>query len=133
MSRYGGVPYTGDLRQWKSPLVADLAFALGCRPIEVDDEQFRDAAWFEQEEIRISGALKRLDNNPRMLEQVLAGQKDWRLGAYFETLVGYGFELATGVTLLGRNLQVFRQQRTIGELDFIIAWDGGLGGITTLL
>ena len=124
MSRYGGVPYTGDLRQWKSPLVADLAFALGCRPIEVDDEQFRDAAWFEQEEIRISGALKRLDNNPRMLEQVLAGQKDWRLGAYFETLVGYGFELATGVTLLGRNLQVFRQQRTIGELDFIIARDG---------
>ena len=122
--RYGGVPYTGDLRQWKSPLVADLAFAVGCRPIDVDDEQFRDAAWFEQQQMRMSGALKRLDNDPRMLEQALAGQKDWRLGAYFETLVGYGIELATGVTLLGRNLQVFRQQQTIGELDFIIARDG---------
>lgn len=45
--------------------------------------------------------------------------RGFRLGRYFETLVQYLLSRQTGVQLLAKNLVIYEQGRTLGELDLV--------------
>lgn len=46
--------------------------------------------------------------------------KSKRLGHYFESLLKQGFEWSSNWNLIGNNIQVFEEKKTIGEFDFIL-------------
>jgi hypothetical protein len=63
-----------------------------------------------------------LDRNPNALIHFTDRKKNKRLGFYAEALLSYFFQTFNEVDLLLQNIQVFDQQRTIGEVDFIILY-----------
>ena len=109
--------------QYKTPSVADLAWAVSSPPLLYPQAEACDwytAKWFEVLFDDIAGHLAELDRNPGPLEALLAQQKDLRLGNYFETLWAYALSISSRYQLLERNLQVIDGERTVGEFDFIV-------------
>jgi len=103
--------------------VADLAWAVSSPSLlqyqQHDCAWFSDAWYLEQYRV-IEERLRQLDRDPARLEQLLAAQKDRRLGNYFETLWAYALELHPRYQLIERNLQIHDGERTLGEMDFIV-------------
>lgn len=103
--------------------VADLAWAVSSPSLlqyqQHDCAWFSDAWYLEQYRV-IEEQLRQLDRDPARLEQLLAAQKDQRLGNYFETLWAYALELHPRYQLIERNLQIHDGERTLGEMDFIV-------------
>lgn len=67
--------------------------------------------------------LTELDKNPAPLHQLLAQQKDGRLGHYFETLIAFwlSWDNNPHYRLITQSLPVLEGKRTAGELDFLVA------------
>ena len=103
--------------------VADLAWALSSPPILQYDTaacRWYDETWYLDQYRQIEPRLRQLDNDPFELEELLAAQKDQRLGNYFETLWAYALRIHPRYRLVERNLQVHDGERTVGEMDFIV-------------
>ena len=105
------------------PCVRDMAWALSSpplmQPVATKCSWF-GARWYRQLFEDSVGWLHQLDEQPQELLDVIADEKDKRLGKYFETLWDYYFQCSSRFTVLRRNLQVHHRQRTLGELDFIV-------------
>ena len=68
--------------------------------------------------------LNKID--PRELEAFLAPYARFRIGEYFEGLVLYWLEQIRGVNIMAQHQQVFENQQTIGEIDFLFTDEAGV-------
>jgi uncharacterized protein len=111
------------MMKFQNPHVCDLAWAISSPPLLLPDAS--DCRWYSNEWYRSAGAestelMIHADRHPQSLESMLAERSDRRLGNYFETLWAYWLSANPRFELLGRNLQINDQGRTLGELDFIV-------------
>lgn len=109
--------------EFKHQSVRDLAWAIASPPLIVQPSgacRWPQQSWFEQVyEDRLSW-LNTLDQDPAELEELLAGQKDRRLGKYFETLWYYWFDHHPRYQIIENNLQIIIDGETLGEMDLIV-------------
>jgi hypothetical protein len=108
---------------FQNPHVRDLAWAISSPPLLLPGDGGQ--IWYSDEWYRRAGAesaalMRDTDNHPQRLEAMLDERSDRRLGHYFETLWAYWLSVNPRFELLGRNLQIKEQGRTLGELDFIV-------------
>src|SRR5690554_2284462 len=64
-----------------------------------------------------------LDKKHYEIENFVKRKKNKRLGFYAEALLSYFFQTFKQVELLLQNFQIIDQQKTIGEVDFIIRYN----------
>ncbi|PKR80674.1 hypothetical protein CW751_07850 [Brumimicrobium salinarum] len=77
----------------------------------------------EEWKVRAQTYFIELDQNPKPLEVFLHRKKNKRLGFYAEALLSYFFQTFRPITLLLQNHQIIDNKTTIGEIDFIIAYE----------
>ena len=68
---------------------------------------------------KLNNWLISLDQKPAKLHQFLKGSTTKRLGIYFEKLWQFYLEHGPQWQLLGHNLQIIEQKKTLGELDIL--------------
>ncbi len=108
------------LDAWRHPLVRDLGWLClapdllrmpcGGRP-GLEELGLAKGGW--------RGYLDRLEAAPQALETQVGGAVNARLGHYHERLWQFLLETAPRTRLLGHNLPVMRERRTLGELDML--------------
>lgn len=109
--------------KYKNRVVRDLAWAIAS-PALLKPET-ASCAWYDDEWYRglfetLKKRLDELDNEPDVLLQRLAQQKDRRLGNYFETLWAFWLDESPDFEIIEHNMQISDGGRTIGELDFVV-------------
>jgi len=112
-----------DIEHYRHRVVRDLAWAIATPPlIEPGGHhcEWPSAAWYAQQYRLAQDWVHGLDQDPGELQALLAGQKDRRLGRYFETLWYHWLMHHPDYQLLAHNLQVIIDGETLGELDFIV-------------
>ncbi len=112
-----------NYRQYRHRCIADLAWAVSSPPLLLypgTDCAWYSGDWYRDQYRHIEDRLHALDHDPVTLENLLAAQKDQRLGNYFETLWSFALELNPRYRLIERNLQIIDRGRTLGEMDFIV-------------
>lgn len=116
------------LQQLNHPAVRDMYWLLASpsplRPHFNHEIPVFPSLWCEQMAFQAHNFFLNLDKQPALLQTKLNALKSTRLGIYAETLLGFFFEHFQHVRLLLTNYQVFDEGKTIGEIDFIIEWDG---------
>lgn len=116
--------------QFNHHIVRELAFSIASPPLLQQwptstfgrDIALPDAAFWLQHFKHYLPRLKQLDNDPTPLVQHLLLLRSPRLGLRFEALLAFWLQ-DTGhhpYQLLGKNLKRLEQQRTIGEVDFLL-------------
>lgn len=103
--------------------VRDLAWAISSPPLISQpscSSIWPDRHWYRQAYEERLLWLDVVDDDPAELEALLAGQKDRRLGKYFETLWFYWISHHPRYQLVENNLQVIIDGETLGEIDFIV-------------
>ncbi|MCC3305784.1 DUF1853 family protein [Sneathiella sp. HT1-7] len=68
--------------------------------------------------------LTRLRADPEPLLEHLATTPRLNLGRYFEQLVIFWLDNLPSVRLIGSNIPIFREKRTLGEIDLIFLYEG---------
>ena len=105
------------------PLVRDLYWALTGAPLlrrSDTDVHWPGGDWFCTIGYGYKPRLLQLDSDPRPLRDALRGQKDRRLGSYFESLWRFWLADNQRYSLLRANLPVRDQGRTLGEFDLLV-------------
>ena len=64
--------------------------------------------------------LRSLDQDPAPLHQHLAVHSSWKVGVYFESLLAFWLAWNPRYTVVGHNLQVRDDTRTLGAFDFLL-------------
>ena len=103
--------------------VRDLAWAISSPPLMSQISQqciWPQRDWYHQLYIESLPWIKRLDNDPSELDELLANQKDRRLGKYFETLWYFWLCNQSRYDIVENNVQINIGGETLGELDFIL-------------
>jgi len=109
--------------KFKHQSVCDLVWAISSPPLVSHTTQpclWPDSQWYKYVYEESLPWLERLDDDPSELENMLAQQKDRRLGKYFETLWFYWFSKHPRYEILENNLQIIIDGETLGEIDFIV-------------
>lgn len=108
---------------WKHRSVRDLAWVIASPSLVsgyFSDVEWWGSAHLNAEYLACVPSLELLDKNPAPLEQHLKSLKSKALGHRFEALVGFWLEISPSYELIDRNIQIQGEDRTLGELDFII-------------
>lgn len=108
---------------FKNQSVRDLAWAVSSAPLvklEAGECVWPDSRWFESLYDESIELFEMADASPEELDNLLAVQKDRRLGKYYETLWYYFFQHHPGYEVVVNNLQVIIDGRTLGEFDLIV-------------
>lgn len=114
---------------WKTPEVADLAWAIGSPSLVGPDfgefcegisPLIGDDAWCTRQLASMETDLRAMDANPSRLRELIASRKDQRLGAYFEDLLGFWLQASPAYELVAHRLAVRAEGKTLGEFDFIV-------------
>ena len=103
--------------------VRDLAWAISSPPLISQPSSlcvWPDSQWYQQIYEAALPWLNRVNSDPAELDELLAGQKDRRLGKYFETLWFYWLSHNPRYQLVENNLQIIIDGETLGEIDFIV-------------
>ena len=111
------------ITRFQNPHVSDLAWAISSPPLLLPDDRectWYSNDWYRRASVESAELMRQADSHPERLEAMLAERSDHRLGNYFETLWAYWFSVNPRFELLGRNVQISEQGRTLGELDFIV-------------
>lgn len=116
--------------QFKHHLVRELAFTIASPPLlqQWPTSTFGrtidlpDANFWQQHFERYLPRLKQLDHDPTPIAQHLQQLRSQRLGLRFEALLAFWLQDSEyhPYQLLGKNLKRIEQQRTIGEVDFLL-------------
>ena len=107
----------------RDPLVRDLYWALSSPPLLGRADAailWPDSGWFRAISRAFQSQLAELDTNPQRLRAAVDGQKDRRLGNYFETLWRFWLANNERYRLLHANLPVRTKDRTLGEFDLLV-------------
>lgn len=105
-------------------LVNDLIWAIRSPPMMVMPEQ--PCHWYNDDFYNdlfdtSSDWFSELARDPDKIQAIIEEEKDKRLGNYFETLWASWIDASSRFELIERNLQIFENGKTLGELDFIVA------------
>jgi uncharacterized protein len=109
--------------EFKHQSVRDLAWAINSPPIITPSSCecfWPRGQWFQQVYEESLPWLNNLDQDPTELEELLAGQKDQRMGKYFETLWFYWLTHHSRYQIIESNIQVIIDGETLGEMDLIV-------------
>lgn len=114
------------LSQFQHQPIRDLAWAIGGAPLLTPAGEaiiWPDHHWYSSQLADYLPRLKELDSNPDPLTTVLGELKDFRLGAYFEALLGFWLSDPANACfqLLAHHLPVQEGKRTLGEFDFLVS------------
>ncbi len=103
--------------------VRDLAWAISSPPLMSQISQqcvWPQGSWYQQLYTESLPWIQRLDNDASELDELLARQKDRRLGKYFETLWYFWLCNQSRYDIVENNVQINIDGETLGELDFIL-------------
>ena len=104
--------------------VRDLAWTIGSPPlVRCLDPQILDSDFASRALVSAAPHLLALDKAPDPLQDYLAERRSERLGEYFERLVHFWITEICELEVLGHNIVVRDQKRTVGELDLILDGD----------
>ena len=108
---------------WKNQAVRDLAWVIES-PELIDwsllaPQHLAPASWGARQ-AAMNASLRDLDKDPTPLLEFLATRPSYRLGIYFEKLLRFWFSYDAAPTLLLQNLPIRDDERTLGELDFVV-------------
>lgn len=106
-----------------NPYVRDLAWALSSPALlHISDracDWYRDD-WYRRLAADSADWLRRLDQDHDALSALVEAERDRRLGRYFELLWAYWFEHSRRYDIIGQNIQIEHEGRTLGELDLLV-------------
>jgi len=103
--------------------VRDLAWAISSPPLMSQVSRqcvWPQENWFRQLYMEVSPWMEHLDNDSSELDELLARQKDRRMGKYFETLWYFWLCNQSRYDIVENNVQINIDGETLGELDFIL-------------
>jgi len=103
--------------------VRDLAWAISSPPLMSQLSSqcvWPQGAWYQQIYTESLPWIQRLDKDSSELDELLAKQKDRRLGKYFETLWYFWLCKQSRYDIVENNVQINIDGETLGELDFIV-------------
>lgn len=111
--------------RWRHGAVRDLAWVLASPPLlRPSDKGLRwlNTAWGERAFRASEDWLAALDRHPAPLLDSLSRRNDHRLGSHFEGLLAFWLAWPGNplYRLVGHNLAVRSNNRTLGELDFLV-------------
>jgi hypothetical protein len=112
-----------DPTQFKHQSVRDLAWAVSSPPLMTQLSHrcvWPESRWYQCLAEETLPWLIKLDADPAELDELLARQKDRRLGKYFETLWFYWLSHHKRYQVIDNNLQIIIDGETLGEIDFIV-------------
>lgn len=114
-----------SLPHFHHPEVRNLAWALGSVPLLSDPNNttrlnLLDDEWMLDRFTRHLPWLYELDENPSELEAFLLSEETNLVGKKFEALLKFWFSNSPWFELKASNVQVIKEGRTIGEMDFIV-------------
>lgn len=109
------------MEELNHPLVRDLAWVIGSPPILESYKGIKvlNSMVFEQYLLDAANGLRVLDQHPQPLVDFI-GRQPRKLGKYHELLIQFWLENARKLELIGCELQVHDDAKTIGEFDFIV-------------
>ena len=84
------------------------------------------APLLEEDDPRLGQMLDRTGRDPSGLLELLAAPRSHKVGIAFEALVHWGIECGLGHTVLGRDVQIQSERRTVGALDVVLRRDDGI-------
>lgn len=112
-----------DSSQFKHQSVRDLAWAVSSPPLISQLSSpcvWPQSLWYQQLGDESLSWLITVDADPAELDELLAGQRDRRLGKYFETLWFYWLSHHQRYQIIEKNIQITIEGETLGEIDFIV-------------
>ena len=112
-----------DSAEFRHQSVRDLAWAVSSPPLLLQPSSpcvWPDSQWYRQIYENTLPWLNRVDSDPAELDELLARQKDRRMGKYFETLWLYWLSHNPRYQIIANNLQIIIEGETLGEMDFIV-------------
>jgi len=112
-----------DPSQFKHQPVRDLAWAVDSPPLIAQLSHrclWPESRWYQHIAEETLPWLISVDADPAELDELLARQKDRRLGKYFETLWFYWLSHHKRYQIIANNLQIILDGETLGEIDFIV-------------
>ena len=111
------------MKEYKHQAVRDLAWAVSSPPLILQQSHpclWPPADWFLQLAKDALPWLASIDEDPVELEALITGQKDRRLGKYFETLWFYWLSHNKRFDIVENNVQIIIDGETLGEIDFVL-------------
>lgn len=111
------------MKQYKHQAVRDLAWVVSSPPLILQRSHpclWPPAKWFVQLAEDTLLWLASVDEDPAELEALITGQKDRRLGKYFETLWFYWLSHTKRFDIVENNVQIIIDGETLGEIDFVL-------------
>jgi len=114
---------------YRNKTVRDLAWVLNSPSLIIQNDQNEDIrilnkTWFQSHYKRFNSLLTDLDKDSGSLEIYIANNPTRFLGSYFEKLVAFWFEHSSIIDSVANNIQVNKNNRTIGEFDFLYRYKG---------
>jgi uncharacterized protein len=77
------------------------------------------------DESGLEAFVKKTEDEPQGLLDLLGGRRSHKVGPAFEALVEWGLVHGLGYECLGRDLQIYDGKRTMGALDLLLRSRGG--------
>ncbi len=102
---------------FQQPVIRHLAWLCNVPQLYRGALTFDPSAWLPGD---YRQQLQYWDQNPESMPDLLQQTAPRRLGLYFEQLYACLLSDLLGWPLLARNIQIRDQQRTLGELDFLV-------------
>lgn len=117
---------------FKQSVVRDLAWVMsspGLMETSINNDCLVSDDWCQQTYSAHVDYLNFLDKNPQPLLDYLSGLKSYRLGFYFEALLGFWLEHILQSKPFIKNVPVFQDlkkagRKTLGEFDFLFGRKG---------
>ncbi|MFK7757312.1 MAG: DUF1853 family protein [Flavobacteriales bacterium] len=102
-----------------------MAWVIGSTPLmsfspKSEAYQKLTSSWFENELNRCMPLLKKLDSDPIELQKFVDSESRQLLGKRFELFIEYWLRHSGAYEVVLSNVQVKKELRTIGELDYVL-------------
>lgn len=111
------------MKEYKHQSVRDLAWVVSSPPLILQHAHpclWPQNKWFQQIAEDSLPWLASVDEDPGELDALIAGQKDRRLGKYYETLWFYWLSHNKRYDIVENNIQIIIDGETLGEIDFVL-------------
>lgn len=95
-------------------------------PVVSNPEYWISRDRYERAWQRMEPILRRLDDDDEALPGTIPSPLEIRHGLRFEHLLAAWFDLDPEIHVLERDRQVFDGGKTIGQIDFIVEWEGAV-------